>query len=202
MSTTKTPIKRDSLVLYVAIAFIVGFVAGATFAVYKMGPAPPSATPSANVQDNAVSDQQTQAITHLEADVTTNPDNFQAWTQLGNLYYDTGQYEKAVKAYEKSLTLHSGTGDLWTDLGVMYRRTQRPEKAIEAFNKAVEIDPKHEIARLNKGIVLLYDLNDSDAAIASWEELLRINPEARTGSGELIRDFVDHIRQDLASKKK
>ena len=82
----------------------------------------------------------------------------------------------------------------------MYRRTQRPAKAIEAFNKAIEIEPTHEIARLNKGIVLMYDLEDTQGAIASWEDLLRINPEARTANGELIRDFVEHIRQEHAAK--
>ena len=202
MSTSNNQTSRgsitSSITLYLAVAFIAGFLSGAAFAVYKMGP-------TGAVDDHnhdAVSDQQTEAISHLEAEVTANPDKFQSWTQLGNLYYDSSQYEKAVKAYEKSLELHSGTGDIWTDLGVMYRRTNQPEKAIEAFDQAVEVDPSHEISRLNKGIVLMYDLNDPKGALASWEELLRINPDARSGNGDSIRDFVDQVKADLAKNDK
>ena len=71
-----------------------------------------------------------------------------------------------------------------TDLGVMYRRTGQPRKAIDAFNKAITMDPTHEISRLNKGIVLMYDLNDTEAALTSWEKLLEVNPDARTGNGD------------------
>lgn len=197
MSTTNKSPQKSSLTLYVAIAFIAGFLSGAAFAIYKTGP---SETTTVNSSQNTVSDQHSQAISHLEAEVTANPDRFQAWTQLGNLYYDTGQYDKAVKAYEKSLELHSGTGDIWTDLGVMYRRTNRPQKAIEAFDKAMEIEPTHEISRMNKGIVLMYDLNDAQGAIASWEDLLAINPDAKSGNGDSIREFVEQLKQDLAKK--
>lgn len=212
MSTTNKPVKKDSLVMYVAIAFIAGFLAGAAFAVYKMGPSQPAPVASqpqetnqqapAQTQQNQMSSQQAEAIKNLEAEVTANPDKFASWTQLGNLYYDTGQYQNAIKAYTKSLELHSGDGNIWTDLGVMYRRTKQPQKAIESFNKAMEIDPTHEVSRFNKGIVLLYDLNDPQGAIAAWEDLLRVNPEAQAANGTHIHDLVDQVRQDLAKQEK
>lgn len=194
MSNTKQkkPARKDSPIIYIALAFIVGFLSGAAFAVYKMGP---ETTQTATSQQNNMSDQQIQAIAHLEQEVTGNPDKFQAWTQLANLYFDTGQYPKAVKAYEKSLELHSGNANIWTDLGIMYRRTKQPQKAIEAFDKAIVMDPSHIYSRLNKGIVLLYDLNDYDGAINAWENLLKMNPEAKMGNGESVREFVDSIKE-------
>lgn len=194
MSNTKTPARKDSLFIYITLAFIVGFVSGAAFAVYKMGP---ETTQTATAQQSNMSDQQTQAIAHLEQEVTGDPDKFQAWTQLANLYYDTGQYPKAVKAYEKSLELHSGNANIWTDLGVMYRRTNQPQKAIEAFDKAIVMDPSHQYSRMNKGIVLMYDLDDPDGAIEAWESLLKINPDAKSASGDSIREFVDKIKTEM-----
>lgn len=210
MSTTNKTIKKDSLLMYIGVAFIAGFLAGAAFSVYKMGPSTTATVsgqpqggsqqaPSAAQQDQMTA-QQTEAISNLEAEVTANPDKFTSWTQLGNLYYDTGQYQSAIKAYEKSLELHSGDGNIWTDLGVMYRRTKQPQKALECFDKAIEIEPTHEVSRFNKGIVLLYDLNDADRAMAAWEELLRINPEAQTANGTHIHNFVDQVKQDLAKQ--
>lgn len=197
MSDTKKTIRRDSVVMYVAIAFIAGFLSGAAFAVFKLDR---SAGPQSANQQSQMSEQERQAITHLEQEVTANPEKFQSWTQLGNLYYDTGQYQSAVKAYEKSLELHAGTADILTDLGVMYRRTGSPDKAIEAFDKAIAMDASHQTSLLNKGIVLLYDMQDTAGAIASLEDLLRLNPGAKSSNGESIRDFVDHLKKDLTKK--
>lgn len=197
MSTAKPKSHKDSLAIYVAIAFIAGFLAGAGFAVYKLGPE--ETTTAGPQQQQGISEQQAQAIAHLKEEVETYPDRSQAWTQLANLYYDTDQYEKAVKAYETSLNINTGNADIWTDLGVMYRRTGQPRKAIDAFDKAISMDPTHEISRLNKGIVLMYDLNDTEAALTSWERLLEVNPDARTGNGDPIQKFVDQVKVDLAT---
>lgn len=196
MSTAKPKSPKDSLALYVAIAFIAGFLAGTGFAVYKLGPE--EAATTGPQQQEGMSKQQAQAIAHLKEEVEAHPDRSQAWTQLANLYYDTGQYEKAVKAYETSLDINAGSADIWTDLGVMYRRTGHPQKAIDAFDKAISMDPTHEISRLNKGIVLMYDLSDTEAALSSWEKLLEVNPDARTGNGDPIQEFVDQVKADLA----
>ena len=112
--------------------------------------------------------------------MTPHPENFENWIRLGHLYYDADQPEKAIAAYTKSLELHSGDANLLTDLGVMYRRTKQPEKAIEFFDQAIKKDPSHLPSRFNKGIVLMYDLNDPTGAIAAWDELLAIDPEAKT----------------------
>ncbi len=195
MSKPTKSIKKETLVIAIALSFICGFLAGTGFAVYKLGPEDTSHDhPQTNT---APSNEETQAITNLEAEVTANPNNFQAWTSLGNLYYDTGQYQNAIGAYNKSLDLHSGTANILTDLGVMYRRTKQPEKAIEAFDKAIAMDPNHQFSRMNKGIVQYYDLGDVQRAISTWEGLLSIHPDAKTASGDSIRDFVDHIKDEF-----
>jgi tetratricopeptide (TPR) repeat protein len=81
----------------------------------------------------------------------------------------------------------------------MYRRNDQPEEAVQAFDKAIEIDPKHEIARFNKGIVLIHDLSDFDAGIRAWKELVDINPMARAPNGQTVDEL---IRQLEAQKNK
>jgi tetratricopeptide (TPR) repeat protein len=78
----------------------------------------------------------------------------------------------------------------------MYRSEGQSKKAIEFFDQAIALDPTHEHSRLNKGIVLMYDLHNPDKAIAAWEELLRINPEARTASGDSVRDFIEEVKKE------
>lgn len=191
---------NNNLVMY-AVIFIAGFLCGIAFTIYKTGDSAP-VNVSAPQQDEHQHDAETdQAIANLEAEVTANPDNFENWVQLGNLYFDSDHPEKAIPAYEKALEIHSGNANIYTDLGVMYRRTDQPKKAVEAFDNAIAKDASHIHSRFNKGIVLMYDLDDAQGAIASWESILKIDPEAKTGNGEHMHVFIDRIKAEIAAKK-
>lgn len=201
-SGTTQPDTKNQLVVYIII-FIAGFLAGVAFTVFKSTPPAPGPAPATAPQaQNKESEESRQAILSLEAEVTANPQNFQAWTRLGNLYYDTEQPDKAIAAYTKSLLLHKGDANILTDLGVMYRLTNQPHKAIEHFDLAMRETPDHLPARYNKGIVKMYDLNDPQGAIASWEEMLRIDPQAKAGNGESISALIEKIRTEQAAAKK
>jgi cytochrome c-type biogenesis protein CcmH/NrfG len=134
-------------------------------------------------------------IAALEQETRTNPQNAEAWIQLGNEFFDSDQFEKAIQAYHKSLELKPNNADVWTDLGIMYRRSGKPEEAIKKFDKAIGVDPKHEIARLNKGIVLLHDLKDTDGALKAWEELIEINPVAMAPTGRSVDEMVQQLKK-------
>ena len=195
---------KNQLVIY-CIIFLIGFLSGVAFSVYKGNISVPGKDPSgsgqAQNQAQGQSEEMRQAILGLEAEVTKSPQNYQAWTRLGNLYYDTEQPEKAIAAYTKSLELHKGDANIITDLGVMYRLANQPQKAIEMFDRAMQENPTHLPSRYNKGIVQMYDLNDPQGAIASWEEMLKIDPEAKAGTGESIRDMIDNLKKEQAAAK-
>jgi len=190
--------KKQTLILSVLFSFAWGVLAGAGFTIHKIGNrSPTTGTHAEKVSEkNGFPDPQSTAIVNLEAEVVASPNNFQLWTQLGNLYYDANQPDKAIKAYARSLELHTGDANLLTDLGVMYRSAGQSKKAIEYFERAIVLDPTHQPSRLNKGIVLMYDLQEPDKAIAAWEELLRMDPEARTASGDSVRDFVEQVKKE------
>lgn len=203
--TTSHKAQKGSPAILFLVVFIAGFLAGVGFAVYKMGPAagpPAAAQESAGQNGQQIPKETAAAIAQLEELVTRDPKDYQSWIKLGHHYFDTDQPEKAIKAYNQSLTLHSGDANLLTDLGVMYRTTGQHDKAVASFDKAREMDPQHQPSRLNKGIVLLFDLNDPAGAVASWEELLRLNPEAKMTDGSSVREFVTHIKDELAKQPK
>jgi cytochrome c-type biogenesis protein CcmH/NrfG len=144
-------------------------------------------------QGAGVSPAQASQILSLENEVAANPQNLQAWTSLGHVYFDTGRFAKAIKAYNKSLALDPNNADVLTDLGTMYRRNNQFNEAINAFDRATSLSPTHEQSRFNKGIVLLYDLQDKAAARQAWEELLTINPVAMTPNGQPVRELLATI---------
>ena len=57
------------------------------------------------------------------------------------------------------------------------------------------MDPKHEVSRMNKGIVLLHDMNDLDGAIKAWEDLLAVNPVAISPTGESIDQMIQQMKK-------
>lgn len=190
---------RNQLIIYCLI-FLIGFLSGVAFSVYKGNISAPGQNQSSSGQAQNHNEEIHQAILSLEAEVTKNPQNYEAWTRLGNLYYDTQQPDKAIAAYNKSLELHKGDANIITDLGVMYRLANQPQKAIEMFDRAIREDPTHLPSRYNKGIVLMYDLGDQQGAIASWEEILKIDPQAKAGTGESIRDMIDKLKKEKAAQ--
>jgi cytochrome c-type biogenesis protein CcmH/NrfG len=193
MNELPQPKKKNQLVTF-AVIFLIGFVSGIGFTVFKSDT--DRIVPTGSGQEQTQSDEAQQAITRLEAEVTAQPKNFQSWVQLGHLYFDSNQVQKAIGAYKKSLEMHSGDANLLTDLGVMYRRAKQPDKALESFDRAIKMDPTHQPSRFNKGIVLMYDLDKPQEALEAWEEVLKINPNAKAANGELLIDAIKHIKEE------
>jgi len=107
---------------------------------------------------------------------------------------DRQYVKKAIMAYNKALELDPNNPNVLTDLGVMYRRKGQPSEAIKAFDKAINIDPRLEPPRFNKGVVMLHDLNDSEGAIKAWEKLVEVNPFARAQGNELVVEVLEKLK--------
>jgi cytochrome c-type biogenesis protein CcmH/NrfG len=193
-------VKKETMWMVASLALVVGFFAGVVFGVYKSETGRPfqsamSSQPAEKGQE--VSVEKAAQIFELEKKTKENPSDVAAWTNLGNLYFDTGNYKEAISAYTQSVALDPNNADVITDLGIMYRRTGQPQKAIEAFDKAAKIDPRHETALYNKGIVLMHDLNDIDGAVKAWEELLKRNPSATSPTGQPVKNLVEKLKTSM-----
>jgi cytochrome c-type biogenesis protein CcmH/NrfG len=193
-------VKKETMLVVAIITLVVGFVGGVTYSSFKFGTGTPVQTSVPSQQtsrDQGVSEKQADMIQSFEKETSQNPENVEAWIQLGNLYFDTNRFKKAIRAYKRSLELNHNNPDVWTDLGVMYRRSGQPIRAIEAFEKAIEIDPNHETSRFNKGIVLMHDLNNREGAIKAWEGIVKVNPLASTPNGQPVTELVEKLKASM-----
>ncbi len=189
-------VRKETFWLATLLALALGFFGGVMFAVLKSDSGAAPGRPQAQApQAQAATPARPNMIASLEDETAKNPQNTKAWVQLGNEYFDASEHEKAIWAYRKALELNPNDANVWTDLGVMYRRSGKPQDAIQAFDKAIEIDPKHEPSRLNKGIVLLHDMQDFDGAIAAWEELLAVNPIAMAPTGRSVDEMIQQMKK-------
>jgi cytochrome c-type biogenesis protein CcmH/NrfG len=197
-------VKKETVFWVATITLVVGFLIGVVLTVYKSRSGLPvqsspqgsqSAPPSNSDQGSSV--EMAARIIELEKQTAQNPQSAEAWIQLGHLYFDTDNYEKAIGAYQNSLALKPDNANVLTDMGVMYRRSGMPAEAIKAFSKAIAVDPRHEVSRFNKGIVLMHDLKDREGALKAWEGLLEINPLAMAPNGQSVDQLIQHYREHL-----
>jgi cytochrome c-type biogenesis protein CcmH/NrfG len=208
-------ISRQAFYISLLIALTLGFLMGTAYTSFKladsmqpgmrqmppgmMGKAPKGMpAPEKKVDGDRKPDISAMAAPHikeLQAVLKENPDNAQAWVKLGNAFFDLDRFEDAIDAYEKSLSLEPNHPHVLTDLGVMYRRNNEPEKALDAFSRAVAVQPDFEIAWFNKGVVYMHDLNDIPKAIEAWQELVKVNPMARTSGGKLISELIETLKK-------
>jgi cytochrome c-type biogenesis protein CcmH/NrfG len=115
-------------------------------------------------------------IASLEQMSRNTPGSSDIKIQLGNAYYDSGQFQKAAAAYEESLKLQPSNPGVETDLATCYHELGQTDKALVLLEKVLAHQPGFAQALYNKGIVLQAGKKDITGAIAAWEELLKTNP--------------------------
>jgi cytochrome c-type biogenesis protein CcmH/NrfG len=209
--------KKETVILLVVIAFLVGFISGATVAILRgtkgaekpaMVQKPQMALPGAQIPSPSVPGSAPSArdsievaskINTLKEIVKNDPKNLPALVELGNLYFDTDQPKEAIEAYSRYLAIKPDNPDVRTDMGIMYRKLGQFDKAIEEFRKAAQSDPKHVNSRYNIGLVLLHDKQDIKGAVNGWEDYLRVDPNSERA--QRIRGQIEKMKTMPAPTK-
>jgi cytochrome c-type biogenesis protein CcmH/NrfG len=193
-------VRRETAIFLSAGALAVGLLAGAVVGAiweHRLGKPRPAAPPQeaqAPMVPPGPTPEQRTALKELETRVQKDPNDVEAWVQLGDLNYDTDRPMEAIRAYEQALSLKPGNPDVITDLATMYRRVRQPQKAAELFREAHRIDPKHANSLYNLGVVLLHDLNDVKGATAAWEEYIKVVPQGP--QSDRIRAMLQKFREE------
>jgi cytochrome c-type biogenesis protein CcmH/NrfG len=178
---------KKETILVVVLALVAGVLVGVIYSNWKKDTSTTQPTQAvAPVQAPVVNHQ--QQITMLEGIVSREPENRNAWVQLGHNFFDANQPMKAIDAYGKALELGSNDSNILTDQGVMYRRVGWYDKAIVNFEKANALDRSHQQSLYNLGVVYRYDLQDFEKAIDAWSRFIALNP---SGAG------IDQIKAEL-----
>ena len=192
-------IKMNTALTIALVCLIVGFLGGIVYSTYKSGRramASPGRMAASEPAAPTMTPQQSQRILALEKEVSANPGNQNAWGELGNLYFDSGNHQGAIRSYLEYLKLDPDNPDVLTDLGVMYRRNGQPQEALASFEKAAAADPRHEQSRFNKGVVLMQDLGRPEEATRIWQELSELNPNFQMPSGQRLKDVLEAMKKE------
>lgn len=182
--------KKENI-LFVVIALIVGILGG--YLVFSIAGKKQAVPVGGGVPLGAGSPTDYQKrITEAEKIVAREPANLQAWVQLGNDYFDTGQPQKAITAYGKALELKPDDPNILTDQGVMFKQAGAFDKAIANFERAQQVDPKHLQSLYNMGVVYSEDLRQPDKAIKAWSRYLELDSTSPTA--QQIKGMIEQLK--------
>ncbi|HEY3928830.1 MAG TPA: tetratricopeptide repeat protein [Candidatus Koribacter sp.] len=116
------------------------------------------------------------AAAPMLAKLEQRPNDPDLLAQIGNLYYDSQVYAQAIEYYQKALNIRPNDPDVRTDMGTAMWYSGDADGALREFAKSLSYNPSHNGTLFNRGVVLFQGKKDSKGAIASWQELLRVNP--------------------------
>jgi CHAT domain-containing protein/cytochrome c-type biogenesis protein CcmH/NrfG len=127
-----------------------------------------------------------RALPYLQQAIRTagdRADQERAWTALGNLYFDLGQFNEALEAYQQAASIGRGVGDrlqmarTLNLLGRVNRALGKPTEALTFYQQALELmravgDETGKVRTLNNLGLIYLDLHKPDQALAQFQEAL------------------------------
>jgi cytochrome c-type biogenesis protein CcmH/NrfG len=115
-------------------------------------------------------------IKRLEDQLKSDPKNFEALRDLGNLRYDERNYREAAAVYARALEVHPDDINVRSDRGGALLQSQQVDEAIKELETVLAKDPTHPQALFIMGVALVEGKNDREGALASWRKLVAAHP--------------------------
>lgn len=143
-----------------------------------------------------------------------------SYGNIGLVYRNLGEYDKALEYYFKALEIrkdvlgekHPNTAGSYGNIGVVYHNLEDYDKALEFYNKALEIDKDvlgenhHDTAISYNNIGVVYDeLGDYDKALEYHNKALEIKKEVlgeKHASTAMSYNNIGNVYDDLGDYDK
>jgi len=134
----------------------------------------------------------------LRSQLKTDPNNAELLANIGNIYYDTHQFQAAIDYYQRSLQIKPDNASVRTDMGTAYWYSDNADAAITEFKRALADEPNKPNALFNLGMVLWQGKVDVGGALLAWQKLLDTNPNYEN-KGKLL-DLMAQVRKHSGIK--
>jgi tetratricopeptide (TPR) repeat protein len=112
----------------------------------------------------------------LKKTIELNPQNNNAYVELGWLYNLHGRRSEAEQLFKKVLELNPQNDNAYVGLGCLYRSQGRRSEAEQAFQKAMALNPQNDWAYIELGRLYTYQGRYSEAE-QTFKKALELNPQ-------------------------
>ncbi len=118
-----------------------------------------------------------QAINILTDMARAYPDLSGSHTNLGLIYFRTGDMQKAEAAFRQAIRVNPGNAVAYNHLGILYRMAGRFSEAENAYLSAIQNKPDYANAHLNLGILYDVYLRRLDVALRHYKTFQSLQSE-------------------------
>lgn len=108
--------------------------------------------------------------TVLESVLALDDTNVLTNYNLGELYYEKKEYQKAVEHYQKAHTVFPFNAKIIYQIGLTHQKAKNFHAACESYEKAISLDPKYRKPYIN-ACILFEKLDDHVSMIKTMGEL-------------------------------
>lgn len=116
------------------------------------------------------------AVSTFQAGIILNPDNYDLYLSLGDIYMAEYDLDNAIRAYCDAITRNPEDYRGYSKAGIALWEKDYLEEALIAYHKAIELNPENEFAQNNLGIIYFDGLGDAEEALEYFEAAIELNP--------------------------
>ncbi len=145
-----------------------------------------------------------EAISHLQAAVTIDPEDLDAQFNLANALSQNGTKEEAIASYKKILVAEPNRSDVETNLANALLDKGEIENATSRYRTVLQRDPSSAMAHYNLAVAL-HRSGRFNEAIVHYKEALGIQPDYpdadyNLGNALLQNGQFDEAKQHLEKR--
>lgn len=151
----------------------------------------------------APSDNLEKQIKCYEKTLENKPEDDAAWNNMGNAYYDLGDYTKALECYEKAIQNKPEYNAAWHNMGLIYFALGKNIEAVDCYENAINFNPEDDAAWYNLGNVH-FALGENMKAIHCYQKAIKSQPdsyEAWNNTGN-VYDELGQIKKAIECYQK
>ncbi|MBR5901393.1 tetratricopeptide repeat protein [bacterium] len=142
-----------------------------------------------------------EARTCYENAVFCMPDSKEALCDLGNLYFQSGNYEKAAENYVKAVKAGDTRGELLAVIGSCYQRTKNWREAVRYLEKASQELPKNKKLPLQLAHIYRENFDDPVKAADFFRKYAELDPQGARALYATFRMPEKNVEEEPEKKQ-
>lgn len=117
------------------------------------------------------------AVATYQAGIILNPQNYDLYIALGDIYMADYDLDKAIKAYCDAIIADPENYRGYSKAGIALYEKDYIEEALVAYHKSIELNPENAYAHNNLGILYLDGLMDAEEALEYFEAAIELDED-------------------------
>jgi len=131
-----------------------------------------------------------KALSLLKEAVALDGSLYQAYFEMGKIYYLKNSFEEAIVPLQKTISLKQDYAPAYRLLAASYEKAGRKEEADKYSDRAKELAGPSAIDKYNEAVKFLND-RDIDSAIPLLQEAVKLDPKLSDAYYELGMAFLN-----------